>query len=257
MTESTPAKSSAARPVATASATGTRLTRLLVDLSVGSVELSHRNFVEKLAGLVDLSEAISLSERLRGLSRQGVIPQESESSPDLKELFLQRRQERVAFIGRSFNSQDEDMPFILPTLRQEMLTKPAESFEPFQRFYALHQSEMEFQILKLRGEVRRQISAHSERLARLAVLDSAIGDTLAENHRRVFAQIPRLLARRFVRLAGDYQVKEENVSDMDSWTAVGGWLDCFYKEMMSLLLAELEVRLLPVLGLVEAQEIED
>jgi hypothetical protein len=36
----------------------------------------------------------------------------------------------------------------------------------------------------------------------------------------------------------------------------GEWLDCFIREMQAVLLAELELRLLPVIGLVEALEFE-
>ena len=41
-------------------------------------------------------------------------------------------------------------------------------------------------------------------------------------------------------------------SDLEPWLASGGWIVEFCSEMRELLLAELEVRLRPVIGLVES-----
>ncbi len=238
-----------------APAVSSRLVQSLASLTDAEVDISHKNFVEKLARLVDLSEAISLSETLRALRRMPKSKLDGEVL-NLKDLFLNARRERVEFIGRSFGSVDDDVPFILPTPGTAILEKPEESFQAYQRFYSLHQSEMEHGVLQLRGIVRQQLAARSARLARLAALDQSVGDTLMAHNRGLLARISAILARRFFALV-EHNREIAAAQSVEQWAKPGGWLNEFYREMQGLLLAELEVRLLPVLGLVEAADSEN
>ena len=45
---------------------------------------------------------------------------------------------------------------------------------------------------------------------------------------------------------------ESDTTKPSDWLQAGGWLAEFYKDVQELLLAELDVRLQPVLGLLEA-----
>ena len=64
-----------------------------------------------------------------------------------------------------------------------------------------------------------------------------------------------LLERRFEHLRKTHQLGLDAAQQQDApvlWRQPGGWLDVFGKEMQEVLLAELEVRLQPVVGLIEA-----
>ena len=110
---------------------------------------------------------------------------------------------------------------------------------PYLRFYAGHQRDMEFRVRNLQDRARIALSGLSPRLARLVALESALDQTLVAQHRQCFAQVPRLLERRFEFLAGKGEMGE-------------ALLPAYQRDMRSLLLAEVDARLLPVLGLIEA-----
>ena len=95
---------------------------------------------------------------------------------------------------------------------------------------------MELRIDALRAHVRRQLAGRSPALAQLAALDAAMAQLLAERLERALAAVPDLLERRCM------QLRAGGVADVAAWG----------RELQDLLLAELEARLEPVVGLVEA-----
>ncbi len=256
--------------MAQASATpqSSRLVRYLQDLAVADAELSHKNFTDKLGRLIDLTDSIYLADALRGLPRLAFTPATTPVA-SCREEFLQARQAMVEFIAGCFNPASSAPPFSLPKPDPDTLLDDSGGFAPYQKFYALLQSEMDFRIIKLRRRVRQAVAAYSQPLAQLAALDTALGDTLAAHGRKSLAAIPRLLGQRFLYLRQrhlDAQMElgleledtpGAGAPDQTSrWTQRDGWLGQFFREMQGLLLAELELRLQPVLGLVEALDSE-
>ncbi len=81
-----------------------------------------------------------------------------------------------------------------------------------------------------------------------------LGDTLALHSRKFFAAIPKLLARRYHYLVEQYY---QPVSATDQSSVASLEIhQRLSREMQGLLLAEIEVRLLPVLGIIEALNAE-
>ncbi|WP_373079551.1 DUF3348 family protein [Zhongshania sp.] len=256
-----------------------RLQAMLSELALGGGELSHKNFAEKLGQLIDLSGSIALAESLRGLQKLSFTPAAADVSA-LKNTFLSTRAEMLAFIRNSFitelhEGQDSSAPFILPRPNTETLTDPEAGFQAYQRFYNLHQSQLDHRVMVLRKQVQDALSGQSLQLAQLAELDRNLADKLGDYTRKVFASIPRLLAQRFYYLSQQYrevqdaqrseqggaamnlELEPELMSDSPAlWIQKGAWLDNFFTEMQGLLLAELELRLMPVMGLFEALNAE-
>ena len=256
-----------------------RLQTVLSELALGNTELSHKNFAEKLGQLIDLSGSIALAKSLQGLEKLEFFPAESNVAT-LKRIFLATRADMLAFILNSFitefhEGQDNAAPFILPRPTAETLVDPEAGFQAYQRFYNLHQSQLDHRVLLLRRQLQEALAGQSPQLAQLAELDRSLADKLGDYTRRVFASIPRLLAQRFYFLnqqyravqdaqrsaAGDSEMKLELEPELMSdspalWMQKGAWLDNFFTEMQGLLLAELELRLLPVMGLMEALDAE-
>lgn len=238
-----------------------RLVRYLRQLAVSDTDVEHRHLAERLGRMLDLSYSITLAEALRGLPQirravadAGMACGEAESA--VREEFMRERRAMIGFIGRSFAPGTAAIPFRLPRPLAESLSDSAAGFVPYQRFYSLHQSEMDARIHRLRQRVRQVATRHSDALAQLAALDSTLSETLAGQTRKAFAAVPRLLARHFQALAQRQQQEQpperQEPSAPEHWTAPGAWLDHFYRDMQGLLLAELELRLQPVIGLLEA-----
>lgn len=98
---------------------------------------------------------------------------------------------------------------------------------------------------QFRDKVRKSMKEQSQELARLAELDSVFDQTMAGYTAQCFSYIPKVLEQRFEHLS-----TTEKQSPGPTTTA--NWFRHYCEEAQSLLLAELDVRLEPVLGLLEA-----
>ena len=115
------------------------------------------------------------------------------------------------------------------------------------RNYRAHQQAMETHIAALRTHVRAVLSGLSLDLNRLAALDAVLDKALAARERHVLSTLPSLLERHFNRLRAGLGVPgETSVSPSAGWHAV------FCSDMQAALLAELDLRLHAVEGLIEA-----
>jgi hypothetical protein len=241
-----------AQPVTHTARHSSRLVRLLNDYSASTIDVSQNNVADKLGQLFNLSDSISLADSLDGLARTAFEPQPALAS-GARQAFLTARQGMVEFIIKSFVPSEQHQPFRLPPRKTEQ-QELAALVEPYQKFYTLHQSEMDLRCHRLRLQTRQAIAAYSPTLAQLAALDKALGNTLAAHSRKLFATTPKLLLQRCTQL----QQQSLSVHPADDPTQQANhWLALFHTEIQHLLLAELEVRLQPTLGLIEALDAED
>ncbi len=120
-------------------------------------------------------------------------------------------------------------------------------YAPYRQRYLDQQRSMELMVKPLRAQVRQTLSRASPALRQLAALDAVWEQLLETRAQRLLATVPGHLERRFKRLH-----KAHQQDDPALWRKPGGWLDVFGKELQAVLLAELETRLEPVAGLVEA-----
>jgi hypothetical protein len=131
----------------------------------------------------------------------------------------------------------------------------ASAYSPYRRFYEAHQRDMELSIRPLRFNVREAVAKVSPRLRKLADLDAALEKILRDRERQLLAKVPVLLRRHFEQLFKEHQqklVETEQADNPAGWTQAGGWLARFRNDMQMLLLAEMELRLQPTMGLIEA-----
>jgi hypothetical protein len=113
----------------------------------------------------------------------------------------------------------------------------------------------------LRDHVRQSVARVSARLRQLAVLDASLEELMAAREQALLPTTALLLERRFLQLrAAHRQVNEitEEAGALDSGLRGNdgggrpGWLATFANDWRNALLAELELRLEPVAGLVDA-----
>lgn len=229
---------------------------MLGELAVSDAEVSHQHFAQRLGQLIDLSDSVNIS-RVHAKRSADSFTASTHSEEAITAEFLQVRNAIVASIIKSFEDSTGLRRIKLPQPGPDIPADAASGFEPYGRFYASHQREMDSRIQQLRKQVREATQGGSAELAQLVVLDEALGDTLTVHSRKFFAAIPGLLARRYAHLLNEYTLASENPQgNSSSWPEL---LELFCQNMQSLLLAEVEARLLPTQGLIEAlhSEIEN
>jgi hypothetical protein len=143
---------------------------------------------------------------------------------------------------------------------------PGEAGEASHRQRCLElQRQMEMKIAALRVQVRQALSAASPRLHQLAVLDAAMEETLAEREQKLLSTVPALLERRVAQLRKrqrDAAQAAQAAAQADGATSAADTPSTtpsaaearadFTRHLHEVLLAELDLRLQPVLGLIEA-----
>lgn len=218
---------------------------------------NQHNLAELLGSEIDLSDSIALASALASLERPKTIGQVSMEAPQRQ--FLNARAGMIRVIANSFEPGDTPVPFSLPKADDATLSDPAEGLKLFQRFYSLHQSEMDHRTGNLRKSLRGSLELERPALAKLAALDRIVDDTLGHYSRRVLAVVPKLLGEHFYARrqtflqSGDATHHAEPID----WVKPGGWLSDFYQDTRELLLAELDFRLLPARALLDALDTQD
>lgn len=230
-----------------------RLVRFFSDLQVTDVEVSHKNIADRLGQLIDLPDSIALADAHKNIARLKYKPSQTSSNAVMAE-FTNVRKSIIQLIVTSFIPGEGPPWLSLPTTKVDVSVDDVVSFEAYQRFYTSHQREIDFKVRNLRLFVRESVEGTSVALAQLVALDAAMDDTLSLHARKLFSNVPKLLEKRFKYLLQVFQKEHLDYRNENplAWLETGGWLDAFYTEMQGLLLAEVEVRLQPVLGLIEA-----
>jgi len=163
-----------------------------------------------------------------------------------------------------------DMP--APVLDEPVEIKTA--FEPYRRFVAAHQRQMESTLRSLRALLRLQLSQRGGAGQQLAALDTAYENILVDREAALLAKTTKLLEKRFVQAlkahmqaqaqaqraalatetadaTDDIDVINSNQNDTPK-DYLSRWLMPLRQTLRQALLAELDTRLQPSLGLLEA-----
>lgn len=200
------------------------------------------DFAERLGRLFDLSDTLALDDTLRQMP--GNTPPGSDpawSDPEgLVADFAASRDALARELIKAFESGSVRDP-LPPQAEHPADTTP--EFQPYRRFYQARQQHMATGVQRLRIRLRQALSTRSPALAQLGALDAVFDNTLTTYERRCFGTLPRVLEKRFRQLDREHQET--------------AWLPRFRQEMRLLLLAELEARLTPVQGLLDALPPED
>jgi hypothetical protein len=129
------------------------------------------------------------------------------------------------------------------------------AFEPYRRFYAAHQRQMETAVRNLRSQVRGQLNKGSKTLQQLATLDAAFENILSEREAVLLGKVPKLLEKRFAQALKQHLKKSGETAPDEAMATPAqplAWLMALRQDLRTALLAELDTRLQPTLGLLEA-----
>lgn len=204
------------------------LIRVLSDLTLLESAEPGVVFAEKLGEWLSLHDAIALRAALT-------------ANPPA----------RVA--GTATRALCEELARTQAALVKSIRSSPAPSelashFDAARRTYVAHQREMELTIRALRANARAALAKTSPALARLAALDGVLDGVLSDRESKLLANMPSLLDKRFQQLRQAHPLPDPPASGSNHVT----WPARFWQELQTVLLAELDIRLQPALGLIEA-----
>jgi hypothetical protein len=236
-----------------------KLIRCLADLEIVDAADPGNGFAEKLGLWVHFADAIALSAvhnesmsgRPPGMHHE---PQSAAQAPIAAE-FNQIQAVLVNSITRSCSRGLGKTHIKLPAPILDLPLDLRAAYAPYGRFYEAHARDMEMTIQPLRVNVRAALAKASPKLRKLAELDAMFEKILRDRERQLLSKVPALLRKRFNQLFNAHQQKlvDSRQSDKPAgWTQTGGWLARFCHDMQMLLLAEMELRLQPTMGLIEA-----
>lgn len=144
-------------------------------------------------------------------------------------------------------------PLALAGIRPTDVEDPG--YGPWQQRHIELQRQMGQMVEALRDHVRQSAARLSPALRQLATIDAAFEEMLAVREQALLPTLlPHLEARYRALRAAHRQTCEATgqPDDPAHWRAPGGWLATFTHDWHHALRAELELRLEPVLGLVDA-----
>lgn len=198
-----------------------RLVRLLSDATGVRREASGEDVAEKFSRWLNAFDAV----KLHAVQQPGKAPAEGRSKADLRDALaaLEAECHRVqtalvaAWRTRAAPAPEGDAAFAAHRQR-----------------YLEQQRQMELKIGPLRERTRQVLSRGPSRLRQLAALDAVLDQALAGREQRLLFKVPAHMEPRFEQ------------------RRQAGRLEDFEREWHELLLAELNVRLQPVLGMMEA-----
>ncbi|MCB1848715.1 MAG: DUF3348 family protein [Ottowia sp.] len=227
-----------------------RLLRYLAELGLARPEVSRQHFTRRLGALFDLQDSIAIAAVHGGLGKPGpaALP-----ATDVTSLFLAGRGAILRSAARAFDP-DGGARIRFPGLDPADPAARATSMEvePYLGFYRAQQSDAEHRVRRLQLQVREASAGRSAQLDQLCALDAVLARSMSARTRGFFSAIPRLLQTHFETLRASYRPQ-----GTDEAEAAALWqqtLQRYRLDMRGMLLAEIETRLLPVTGLVEAVE---
>lgn len=239
--------------------TGSALIRLLARLSDVDAPESKQAFAERLSQWLGWTDAISLSAALNGGPATGRSG--ARASVNAEEGEVQRVRAALAKAIADDGSATADNRRMNPHAATDVapMTTTAD-FSPHRRRYLAQQQAMEAGIGPLRERLRAKLAGRSAAMAQLAAVDAVMEQVLGAREYQLLSTVPVLLEKHFKRLHRAEQAAQAAVVAPDGAEAPpepsaappGVWLDTFRQDMRSVLLAELDIRLQPVEGLLDA-----
>jgi hypothetical protein len=206
-----------------------RLLRILTDLACLQAPAPGAAFAEKLALWVDYTQAIALCAVHNSKQAKTAAPEDSPAH-------VPKDAAHVAFAHQRSLLERGISAAKLPPLDLAEV-----AFEPYRRYYLGQQRDLDLKLPPLRSRLRELLAQASPALQQLAALDATLEGVLATRESQLLAALPQLLKQRFSQLI-----------QCDDPQQPGAGLLRFRHELQTVLLAELDLRLQPALGLIEA-----
>lgn len=233
-----------------------RLIRTLADLAVLQTTEPAAALGEKLALWIDFADAIALT----GVHNAGILDPQSAAQPEagfaVAQEFTKVRASLEGVIAKSSSPNTGRTRAELSLPKLDLPLDDAKVYTPLRRYHQAHQRDMESSVRSVRAKVRDGVAAASPKLRQLTALDASFEGILCEREARLLSTIPSLMEKRFHQLRKAHLQTLPTDDQPDRWMKPGAWLARFCTELQTVLLAELDLRLQPAVGLLEALQNE-
>lgn len=221
-----------------------RLIRILEDLAVADIADSRQSFGERLGQWLDFKDAISLYSVVHG-DLSGISGR-SNAGAEVCSLQDELARVRNSIVDAICVDSQLDVHKVATAAKSSDLDI---DFVPYHRSYLTHQRSMQSAVSTLRAQVRAVLANRSPSGKRLAALDGALEQALAARERSLLAIVPLLVGKRFECLVSARRILGGN--DAAPYQPSNDWLAGFCRDVQAVLLAELDLRLQPVFGLID------
>lgn len=201
-----------------------RLVRLLGDWTPVEPEAGGMDFAERLSLSLNAFDAIRLQSAQQAIRAMHVVPAGKPAAARRQDLAADLQGARGT-LARAI-AQD---PVALAGIAPEDAT-----YAVFRERHADLQRQMDLLVKPLRDHVRQALARTSPRLRQLAALDTVLEEMLAPREQALLPTTATLLQRRFEQLRAQGQARH------------------FINDWRQALLAELDLRLEPVAGMIDA-----
>lgn len=237
------------------------LVRLLQHWAQPSGAPERSDVAEQLSQWLSTVHAVQLGRALHAIESGG--PRSATAPEQGGGLDLAALEHCVHGLQEELSALPAAGPAASRALRERADNTPAEAPDPAAegdfsvhgaRYQAL-QKQIEARVSRVRAHLRQCLSAGPEPLRRLAMLDAVMEQMFGAREQRLWATLPTHLERRMASLRTAHQQRLEAAAEADApqqWRAPGGWLAVFEQDARALLLCEIELRMQPLRGLLDA-----
>lgn len=229
--------------------TGSTFIRTLAALDDVSAPSAPDAFAQRLAQWFDWTHAFSLSAALGDASVRADVPMfggEGALAADERE-FARVKALLAKTIADAPTGGAPPRRVVRPLKDTVAPADMPVDFATYRQRYTKCQLAMETQIVPLRRRLRSTLADRSAKGAKLAELDTVMEQVVGAQERALLAAVAGRLEARFDQLRGPSADAAPGAEP-----PAGPWLERFRQEMRGLLLAELDLRLQPCEGLLQA-----
>lgn len=222
---------------------GHALIRLLARITDTGTPAPPQSLTDRLGQWLDWRHAVPLAATLD--ARPSASKRPDAGIDDDEREFARVRASLVAAI-------EGDRAFA-PGTRADTDDAASAEMTLYRQRYLTLQQIMEGETGRLRARLRKRLAAHGGSRERLAAIDAVMEQTIGVQERALLAPLPGLLATHFTR-SRSAAVDAGGAMATGSPPPVGPatWRAGFHRDMKQLLLAELDIRMQPALGLLAA-----
>jgi len=214
-----------------------KLVRLLSEAGLAEAELSRQDFAERVSLWVGAFDAVRLSDVLQALPAiEAGAPLRTRRS-QLQALTLECQRLRNSLVPPASQCH----PPVASEGGEVVASEAA-----YRKFHGDQQRQMATKIAPFRARVRQALDGGSAPLRQLAALDAVMETLLAAREHSTLSKLPGFLEAHFKRLRQAHQ------ATANAQGQPVGWPQALGQALNEALQAELDVRMQPVMGLLEA-----
>lgn len=241
-----------------------RLVRLLSAWTHQEVGPAEHDLAQRLSPWLGVFDAVNLHAAHQTIKASGQEPGVAPTEDSARAL-VQALERLHQTLSQAIHERTSPAPAPKParlsrfqSAHSPLAEEPELSWPVFKQRYQALQHLMDTRVNALRGQVRQALFGATPALRQLATLDVALGATLDARAEKLLPKVPSLLEKRFEQLrqaqASATESPPEGADPVSALLAAPAppWQAGFRQDMQDVLLAELEVRLQPLAGLIEA-----